>query len=220
MYEILWKRNAMPKKKKKSKFKKPRAGMRSVVPRGKVGYVGVRYHKNYVYDQLRYTVLTVSQMSEQDKHMVQASLKTITTGPEAMVLPDGVNGWACVTLDLRGRAFLLSYKGIEVALFYKRQLTEIKLEPGDRFPEGVCQDPNEAWQRLDIIGLSAKKANLVITTQHKRIENENKILSSRTSTQQELIDALEKENKHLKESKDRLAKVITELNKKKAKRRK
>jgi hypothetical protein len=191
----------MPKRrKKKSKFKRPRAGMKSIVKGRRVSpYSAPTYHKGYVYQQLKHTVLTISQMSEVDKRAVQATLKTIVTGPDAMTLPDGSNGWACQNLDLRGRAYLLSYKGIEVAVFYHRQLTELKLQPGDRFPEGVVTDPIEAWQRLDLLGLSAKKANIVLTTQHKRVEDENKLLTTRVETLQGLADALDKENRTLKE---------------------
>src|SRR5271154_3995412 len=54
---------------------------------GHVGPSGVRYHEQYVYDKLRYTVLTYLQMSSVDKALVDARLKTITSGPEAMTLP-------------------------------------------------------------------------------------------------------------------------------------
>jgi len=173
--------------------------MKSIIPLGKMGFSGVRYHKGYVYDKLRHTVLTINQMSEADKRFVQATLKTIVTGPDAFVLPDGTNGWACSKLDLQGKSYVLSYRGIEVALFYKRQLHEIALQPGDRYPEGVCQDPKEAWMRLDFLGLSAEKANFVLGTEHKRLNEENKILKDRLQTLDDLNYQLEKENTQLKD---------------------
>src|SRR6266704_3682485 len=100
--------------KKKRKFQRPKAGLRALVPAGQVSYTGVRVTKGFVYEKLRYTVLTISQMSRNDRELVQATLKTLTTGPEAMTLPDGKNGWACMELDQRGRAYLLSYRGMEV----------------------------------------------------------------------------------------------------------
>ena len=180
---------------KKRKFVKPATGLRSQVPVGRVGPQGVAYHKGFVYDQLRFTCLTIAHMSKVNWDMVHAMLKTIVTANQALTLPDGVNGWACQCLDQNGRVYILSYKGIEVALYFKRQLTEIKLNPGDHYPEGVMQDPSEAWQRLDIAGRSAKQANVVLTKMHERIEDENSLLTKRVNTLQQLNDKLEEEIK-------------------------
>jgi hypothetical protein len=182
-------------------------------PINQISHAGVRYHRGYVYDKLRHTVLTTAQMSKTDRAFVEATLKTITTGPEAMTLPqmkvveheDGsqeevVNNWSCTEIGDRGKVYVVSYHGIEVALFFKRQLTEVKLDPGDRQPEGVMQDPSEAWQRLDILGQSAKKANFVLTTTLKRLDEENKFLKKRISTLEELNGRLETEA-HKRENK-------------------
>lgn len=198
----------MPKKRsKKRKFVRPKAGLKSAFKAGRISpYGSPVYHKGVIYDRLRHTVLTVDQMAEADKRFVQATLKTITNGSQAKTLPDGKNGWACLALDSRARAYVLSFRGIEVALFYQRQLTEVQLQPGDRFPEGVVQDPQEAWMRLDLIGLSAKKANLVLTTQHNRLDQELNLSIQRAATLQELNDMLESENKRLKEQCNRMLK--------------
>ena len=161
-------------------------------------YGVITHHRGMVYDKLRHVVLSINQMSEVNKRFVQATLKTVTTGPQACTMPDGKNGWACMSLDDRARTYVLSYRGIEVALFYQRQLTEIRLQPGDRYPEGVCQDPKEAWMRLDFLGLSAEKANFVLTSQHKRLEEENKLLKDRLQTVDQLNEGLEKENTELR----------------------
>ena len=196
-------------------------------PVNQIGSAGVRYHQNYVYDQLRYTVLTLTLMSKVDKDFVESVLKTILTGPDAMLLPqvtykDGdsnnnktenliPNGWACTKIGYNKEIFLVSYKGVEVAIFYKRQLTEIKLQPGDRFPESVLQDPQEAWQRLDLLGQSAKKANFVLASTIKHIEDENKLLTSRVKTLEELNDKLESDISKKEEVVDRLRKEIVVL---------
>jgi hypothetical protein len=145
------------------------------------------------------------------RDLILATMKTITTGPQAMTLPDGVNGWAYkVFKESSDRNGVLLYKGFEVAVFYKRQLTEVKLEPGDRYPEGVLQDPEDAWQRLDLLGSSAKKANVVLTNYHRRLEEENKLLTGRVKTLDDLNDNLEKEIKHLKEKQQRIAEAAND----------
>lgn len=181
------------KKKKKAKHWK------GLSPVSKVGYAGVAVHGTGVYDQLKYTVLTASKMNELDKEKVLSILKTITTGPEVMNLPTATNGWNCLKLDMFGKAILVSYHGVEVALFYKRQLTEIKLLPGDRFPEGVLRDPNDAWQRLDLLGKSAKQANVVLTNLHERLEEEHKVLKARIQTLEVINGTLETANNKLEE---------------------
>src|ERR1035437_973956 len=60
--------------------------------RGPNPHSAVRYHKTYAYDKIRFTVLTASQMTKERQEMVAATLKTVTTGPEAMTLPE-TPGW-------------------------------------------------------------------------------------------------------------------------------
>lgn len=180
------------KRKKKVKFKKPPTGL---VSRGigKNPVSAITYHKNFAYDKIRYTVLTINQISEDHKDTVAATLKSINTGAQMMTLPDGVNGWACKVLDHMGRCYLVSYKGIEVALYYHRQLTEVIPQPGDRVPEGVCQDPSEAWQRLDLIGRSAKQSSVVLANMQRRQEEEISSLKSHVKSLEELNGRLESE---------------------------
>jgi hypothetical protein len=145
-----------------------------------------------VFDPTRYTVLTASQMTKERYELVTSVLKTVTTGPEAMTLPERP-GWSCIVADRNagnGRVLIVSYLGTEVALFFKRQLTEIIPESGEKMPEGVLQDPKEAWQRLDLLGRSADQSNFVITQQHRRLEESNRLHSSRASDLDDLNDDL------------------------------
>src|SRR5258708_4537904 len=103
------------KKAKKSKFIRPAAGLKPGGPVNQLSHVGVRFHKGYVYDKLRYSVLTLTHMSSVDKALVEARLKTITTAAQAMTLPDIkykdgnpenrkadnliLNGWAIFCID-------------------------------------------------------------------------------------------------------------------------
>lgn len=195
----------MKRKKAKRKFKRPLTGLRTR-GKGKNPHSAVFFHKDFVHDKLRHTVLTVSQMAETTKRKVQSILKPITTGTLVKNIPDGLNGWSVTVLDMFGRVLLVAFNGIEVCVFFKRQLTEVVLQPGDHVPEGVCQDPEEAWQRLDLIGLSAKKANLVIASQHDRLETENEFLKGRVQTLETLNDELESKYRRISQRKEKEAK--------------
>jgi hypothetical protein len=166
--------------------------------RGPNPYSAVRYSGGYVRDPTRFTVLTASQMTKERLEMVTSALKTVTTGPEAMSLPE-IPGWACTQLDREslGRVYVVAYLGIEVALFFKRQLTEIIPEPGEKVPEGVLQDPKEAWQRLDLLGRSAEKSNFVLTQTQRRLEESNRLLASRAESLDDLNDDLQHKIGHL-----------------------
>jgi hypothetical protein len=166
-----------------------------------------------VYDKIRYTVLTASQMPSEREEMVSSTMKTVTSGPEAMTLPENP-GWATTQVGHDGRVYIISYLGTEVALFFKRQLTEIIPEPGEKVPEGVLQDPKEAWQRLDLLGRSAEKSHFVLTQQHRRIEEANKLLTSRASGLDDLNDSLKRSHYDLTRVVARLQGEKQELEKK------
>jgi hypothetical protein len=202
------------KKKKKSKIIRPPTGYKSRAP-GMNPESAMRYHKGYVYDRVRYTVLTLSQMDEEMKRHVVSVMKPITTGTQVKTLPNGTNGWSVEVLDRlgQGRTLLVAYRGIEVCLFFQRQLTTVDLQPGDHFPEGVVQDPQEAWQRLDLLGLSAKKANLVLASEHSRMEEQIKILKGRIDTLESLNYELDKKYRKISERKE--VKARREVKKKK-----
>jgi hypothetical protein len=138
-------------------------------------------------------------MTKERRELATSVMKIITTGPEAMTLPEKP-GWSCTMLDRNsnpgGRVYVVAYLGIEVALFFKRQLSEIIPEPGEKVPEGVMQDPKEAWQRLDLLGRSAEQSNFVILQQHRRLEEANKLLTSRAGDLDDLNDELTKKLEH------------------------
>lgn len=159
--------------------------------RGPNPYSAIRFHQGYVYEPVRHTVLTASQLPPDKVEMIAAVLKTVTNGPQALTLPDGHSGWSTTEIGHLGKIYLVAYCGIEVALFFKRQLTEIIPEPGEKIPEGVLQDPLEAWQRLDLMGRSAEKSNYVLTSSQRRLEEMNKLLTENNKELEELNDQLE-----------------------------
>lgn len=180
--------------------------------RGPNPHSAVRYHHGFVYDPVRYTVLTGSQMSEDRVEMVTSALKTVTSGPQAMTLPEKP-GWRCLQIGVDGRVYLIEYCGIEVALFFKRQLTEIVPGAGDKVPEGVLQDPIEAWQRLDLLGRSAEKQHFVLAQSQRRLEDSNKLLGVRVQNLDALYDDAQRTIIEKQAAMDGLEATIRELKK-------
>src|ERR1035437_978991 len=90
---------------------------------------------------IRYRVLLVEQLSQADKLIISAKVSMMYSGPEAEMYSfrrtckqhdeeksiKFVNeNWQYEVLDRMGRVVALKYKGVEVALFVKRQLTEVE----------------------------------------------------------------------------------------------
>jgi hypothetical protein len=148
---------------------------------------------------IRYRVLLVGQMSAKDKAEVTAKAAAMNSGPEAelasfrQTLPGlFVNeNWQYEELDQRGRAAVLKYKGIEVALYFKRQVGEVEPLPTDPVPEGVLKDPIDAWVRLDLTGQSARQTAGRVGKQKKSVEEALTLAQQELLVKQALIDRLE-----------------------------
>ena len=63
-----------------------------------------------------------------------------------------MNPFSCRQISLVGnfdvQAFF--YRGLEIAVFWKRQLSEVIPDPSDPVPEGVIEDPDDVWARLEL----------------------------------------------------------------------
>lgn len=139
---------------------------RIVNPLGSQGY-----HKGYHKDPIKYPILAVDQLSKTDKDIIEATVKTLTTADEAKQFvyvgkpgekPGHAMGWQFEILDRLGNVGVIRYKGTDVAVLYKRQLSHVIPQPGDPIPEGTIKDPSDTWVRCSLIGNSARQANRFI----------------------------------------------------------
>lgn len=168
------------------------------------------YHKGYVNDRYTFPVLAIDKLSKEDKEVVRATTKTLTTAREASGLV-GQNGWTYENLDNRGRVGVLKNKGVEVALFFERQMIMEQPAPGDPLPERVLEDPVNLFQRLDIIGPSAKQANLFIKREVEQAKEKVELLENRVQNLQALADEFEsqvhRKQQAIEGLNDRIAKI-------------
>lgn len=148
----------------------------------------------------KYKVLTHEGISQRDKNNITAAVALLFTGKEAETFAQGEqqNGWSFVWHDLQGRVGILRYKGIEVALFINRQITEWESGQFDPTPDGILTDPIDSWARMDLLGPSARQVRRVVANQKKQMEDELKLQKDAATAAEALADAAEREAKSLK----------------------
>lgn len=168
---------------------------------------------------IKYRVLLVDQMSKADKIAVAAKVSTLYTGPEAksssyrQIAPGQFENenWQYEIKDYQGQVGVLKFKGVEAAVFYKRQVTEIEPLPVDPVPEGVIRDPDDAWVRLDLLGLSARRTGVRLGKQ-KRAGDEALILAEKElAVKEQLLGTIETENFNLRKDLEKKTAEIAKL---------
>jgi hypothetical protein len=186
-------------------------------------YSQVTFHKGYTQDKIRHTILTVNHYTKSEKDAIRAFVKPILTGDQAQKLVWEVDtvsgqqghklGWGYVILDSIKRCGVLTLKGIEVALFFKRQITDYIPGAGEPLPEGIIEEPADAWMRLDLLGASAREQNLFLATKHSRMEDSIKAKDQQIAAKDMLNVLLEKQVFDKDNKIERQAKQIDTLKK-------
>ena len=168
---------------------------------------------------IRYRVLLADQMSKADKIAVAAKVSTLYTGPEAkacsyrQIAPGQFENenWQYEIKDYRGQVGVLMYKGVEAAVFYKRQVTEVEPLPVDPVPEGVIRDPDDAWVRLDLLGLSARRAGGRLGKQKRAGDEALTLAEKELAVKEQLLGTIETENFNLRKDLEKKAAEIAKL---------
>ena len=186
-------------------------------------YSQVTFHKHYTSDKIRHTILTVNHYTKSEKDAIRAFVKPILTGDQAQELVWAVDptskkkghemGWGYVLLDSIKRCGVLTLKGIEVALFFKRQITEHIPGAGEPLPEGIITEPADAWMRLDLLGNSAREQNLFLATKHSMMEESIKAKDQQIAAKEIVNVHLEKQVFDKDNRIERQAKQIENLKK-------
>jgi len=98
----------------------------------------------------KYQVLQVDMMKSVDRERAAAVASFVRSGEEAYHL-EGQEGFSYKDLDLRGRCGVVLYRGIEVALLFKREIIEREPAPAEPVPERVLKEPVDRWMSIDLI---------------------------------------------------------------------
>lgn len=134
---------------------------------------------------LFYYVLTVHQLNDKDQKIVDKALAVCINPVEAkklckaQVIAGSVllaTKWSYrdISLVKDFECGVLMYKGLAVALYYKRQVTKIEPEPMDPVPTGALESLEDVWARLDLFSKSPKQ--LVGSLKEELLEKERTIL--------------------------------------------
>lgn len=98
----------------------------------------------------KYRVLQVDMLKQSDREKASTIISFVQSDSDAYKLA-GHDGFAYKDLDLRRRVGVVTYRGVEVALLFKREIIEREPGPADPVPECVLKDPNDAWLQIDLL---------------------------------------------------------------------
>lgn len=98
----------------------------------------------------KYKILQASMVKATDKEKASAVAAFVQSGEEAYKLA-GHDGFAYQDLDTRRRVGVVTYRGIEVALLFRRLVVEQELGPADPIPEKMLYRPQEEWLSVNLL---------------------------------------------------------------------
>jgi molecular chaperone GrpE (heat shock protein) len=137
---------------------------------------------------IRYKVLQITMLPQHLKIEMMSKLATINTGDQAKQLAGQPPGWGYRHLDTLGRIGVLSLRGVEVAVFFKRQMQELEVEDCDPVPEGEIKDPVDVWVRLDVLGLSARQVNARVKQQLNTLLGQSQLNETQLKAKEQIIE--------------------------------
>lgn len=101
----------------------------------------------------KYRVLQADMLKPVDREKAATITAFIQSDTDAYKLA-GHDGFAYKDLDIRRRVGVVTYRGVEVALLFKREVIEQEPGPADPIPEKVIKDPAGAWMQIDLLDTS------------------------------------------------------------------
>jgi hypothetical protein len=129
----------------------------------------LKLRKGFDYAPLQYRVLAVSMLSDSDKEYVARQLLHVTNDVEAMALlkleSNGKFRWGlrwAITIGFSSKCAIIAYKGVEVALLYRRVTNLIEPLPEDPKPVGMLESEDDVWVLFLLNGESARHQQMVL----------------------------------------------------------
>jgi molecular chaperone GrpE (heat shock protein) len=98
----------------------------------------------------KYRVLQVDMLKQADREKAATVISFVQSDSDAYKLA-GHDGFAYKDLDLRRRVGVITYRGAEVALLFKREILELEPGPADPVPQITIKDPVDAWLQIDLL---------------------------------------------------------------------
>lgn len=98
----------------------------------------------------QFEVLTQELTSTGDRSWINSKLASLTPSHSAATHAVRL-GFTVSTLDQYGRVILLTWKGIEAALLFKRAVTQVSILPKEQQPPKILSREDEAWMMLPLM---------------------------------------------------------------------
>ena len=152
----------------------------------------LKLRKGFANAPLTYKVLSVDQLSELDKRIVTKQLAKLTNPLQAkqMVQPGAVWGYRALSL-FPPECGLILYKGVHVAIFFKRTTEEIEPLPCDPVPAGALENPDDVWIKFDLLGKSARQVYADVRGELEEMRSENAVLRADLNAADRILAAKE-----------------------------
>jgi len=99
---------------------------------------------------IAYKLLPTDALTKDQKEIIDTKVRSIKTGEDAEKIA-GVDSFGYLKSFHPGVVGILTWRGVEVALFYKRQVISVESEECDPVPAIKIEDPREAWVRLEFL---------------------------------------------------------------------
>lgn len=123
----------------------------------------LKMRKGFVAAPMQYRKLMVHQFTDEDVKIISKGLIKASTPAKAKELlpcPGNMKSkWMLRAISHVGTfdVQILQYKGLEVALFFKRQVSVIEPELEDPAPEGCIENDDDIWARMELFGKSPRQ---------------------------------------------------------------
>ena len=169
----------------------------------------LKIRRGFVKVPLTYSVLAINRLSPVDKKVVSKILVKVKTEGDAKKLVGIGSKWGYKPLAYNtDRVGVITYKGIEVAIMYKRVTLMLMPMPEDPVPEGTLENPEDVWIRFDLFGVSVRQQHQIVRTEVESQEHEFEMMQIELLARDKIIIGLQKQ---VKGQQTALAKNIKEV---------
>jgi len=101
--------------------------------------------------QIAYRVLETDLIKQTDKERAASVALMVTNDDDAKKLA-GHEYFGYKHIDMiNGRAGVITYRGAEIVLLFKRKVMELSVGPSDPVPSCEIKDPNDVWVRVNLL---------------------------------------------------------------------
>lgn len=157
----------------------------------------------------KFHVLVTDLFTAEDRAKISAALGKFTSVPDLMA---GANdaGLGCTRLDLHGRAWVVTYNGVEICLLFERQRQEIDAGIATTPSVKTADSNRNPWIRIDLLDLQEGSVHQVLDHPYAQLTQKYKSLEGLLTNVQRECDAkgfvLDAQDKRIKELEALLAK--------------